>query len=77
MSSNILTTLAFLLEEISGLSGREISTDVVVFGVWFGLVCDRTGIATANMAVVIAAKVIRDLRGDRTANFLMTQIYWL
>jgi|GEM_PF-2035077 len=72
MSSNILTKLAFLLEEVAGLSGREISTDVVAFGV-AGLDCDRTAVATANIVVVIAVMVI----SDRAANFLMTQIYWL
>jgi hypothetical protein len=73
ISSNILTKLAFLPEGIAGFSGRVISTDVVVFGVVFGLGCDRTAVATANIVVVIAARVI----SDRVANFLMTQIYWL
>ena len=72
ISSNIFTKLAFLPEGIAGFSGREISTDVVVFGVAFGLGCDRTAVATANMGVVIAARVI----SDRAAKFLMTQIYW-
>ena len=73
MSSNIFTKLAFLLEGIAGFSGREISTDVVAFGVALGLGCDRTTVATANIVVVIAARVI----SDRAANFLMTQISWL
>ncbi|GBO54363.1 hypothetical protein APA_2311 [Pseudanabaena sp. lw0831] len=72
MSSNIFTKLAFLPELISGFSGREISTEVGVLGVVLGLVCDLTGVATANIAVVIAVKVI----SDRAANFLMTQMYW-
>jgi hypothetical protein len=70
-----LTKLAFLPEGFTGFSGREISTDVVVFGVVFGVAglgCDRTAVATANIVVVIAARVI----SDRVANFLMTQIYW-
>jgi hypothetical protein len=71
ISSNILTKLAFLPEGSVGFAGREISTDVVVFGV-VGLGCDRTAVGTANIVVVIAARVI----SDRVANFLMTQIYW-
>ena len=48
--------------------GREISMLVVSsFVSSFG--CDRMGVATANIVVVIAVKVI----SDRTANFLMTQ----
>jgi hypothetical protein len=67
-----LTTLGFLPEEISGCTGREISTDVLVFGVMFGvelgLDCDRTGIVMPSI-VVTATRA----NSDRSEKFLMTQ----
>ena len=53
--------------------GREISIVGGVLGVALGVGCDRIGVDTPNMAVVIAVRVI----SDRAENFLMTQIYWL